>query len=164
SYKVGPIRKRDGDVEYLESLDVLLVPHDFSLTCSAMWQAMVQVHQRPGREQYRGPVDVLIHLVTRRYVEAGRTVMVWRAMTEGEDEFSGMHSDEFGWCVIRPNQSNPTMPTVMETFARFIPMSVASHVEDKAHADQFAMFVVTSGEDDGAEISRMMEALLLDDS
>lgn len=186
SYKVGPVRRRDGDVEFLESLDVLLVPHDFEQTCSAMWRAMVHVHRRQDRHQYRGvtdpdntiavklripcprdsgePVDMLVHLVTRRYVEAGRVVIVWRAMTEGDDEFSGMHSDEFGWCVIRPNDTNAALPTVMATFARFVPMTVATHFEDKAQVDQFATFVVTSGEEDGAEISRMMEALLLDDS
>ncbi|KAE8996127.1 hypothetical protein PR003_g21840 [Phytophthora rubi] len=185
SYKVGPVRRRDGDVEFLESLDVLLVQHDFEQTCNAMWRAMVHVHRRQDRQQYRGvtdpdntiavklripcprdsgePVDMLVHLVTRRYVEAGRVVIVWRAMTEGDDEFSGMHSDEFGWCVIRPNERKSTLPTVMATFARFVPMTVATHFEDKAHVDQFAKFVVTSGEEDGAEISRMMEALLLDD-
>ncbi|GMF55158.1 unnamed protein product [Phytophthora fragariaefolia] len=188
SYKVGPVRRRDGDVEYLESIDVLLAPHGFKQTCSAMWQAMVLVHQRQGRQQYRGvvdpdntiavklripclrdseaPVDVLVHLVTRRYVEAERMIIVWRAMTEGVDEFSGMHFDEYGWCVIRPNKdrSHAAMPTIMETFARFLPMSLAPQFEDKARSDQFARFVVTSGEDDGAEISRMMKTLLLDDS
>ncbi|KAJ8577537.1 hypothetical protein ON010_g1670 [Phytophthora cinnamomi] len=189
-YKVGPVWKHDGKAEYLETLDVELVPHGFEQTCTAMWQAMTQVHERPGRQQYRGvtdpdntiavklrlpclkdsgePVDMLIHLVNRRYIEVERMVIVWRAMTEGQDEFSGMHSDEYGWCIVRQNAAetggDTTMPTVIETFARFIPMKLPTQRYDKVHADQFAKFVVSSGEDDGAEISRMMETLLLDDS
>ncbi|GMF24373.1 unnamed protein product [Phytophthora lilii] len=189
SYRVEPGRKWEGDTEYFESLDVLLIPFSYHQASSAMWQAMLRVHQQNDRQHYRGVADpdntiavklpiscsreaggsvnLLVHLVTRRYVEADRMVIVWRAMTEGEDEFSGMHSDETGWCVVRPNQAESAgyekMQTIMQTFSRFVPVTVAARRADKAQADQFAKLVVTSGEEDGLEISRMMESLLLND-
>ncbi|KAG7384940.1 hypothetical protein PHYPSEUDO_002086 [Phytophthora pseudosyringae] len=190
SFKVGPEWKRDGDLEYFENVDVSLMPFGFEQTCSTMWQAMLHVHKRKDRQHYRGvsdpentiavkcripsPTDsgelvgMLVHLVTKRYVEADRSVMVWRALTEGDDEFSGMHSDETGWCVLRPNKADSdgavVMPTVMQTFARFIPMTVATTFRDKTHVDQFAKLVVTSGEEDAADIARMMASLLIEDS
>ncbi|KAG7383902.1 hypothetical protein PHYBOEH_009729 [Phytophthora boehmeriae] len=190
SFKEGPQRKVDGDVEYFDNLDVLLIPYSFEQTCSAMWQSMLFVHRQRSRQQYSGvtdpentiavkfripcpresgePVNMLILLVTRRYVEADRMVLVWRALSEGEGDFTGMHSDETGWCVTRAVNAEAgdivVMPTVMQTFVRFIPMSVGVMSRCEYDVNQFTKLVVLSGEEDGVEVARMMESLLLDDT
>lgn len=187
SYKVDPIWKQDGDLEYFENLDVSLIPSSFEKTSRAMWQALLHVHSQKDRRHYGSVtdpddtiavkclipsptdtnerVDMLIHLVLKRFIEAHRMVIVWRALTEGDAEFSGMHSDEYGWCVVRPINAvgHGVATTVVQTFTRFIPMTIATKFSNKAHADQFAKLVVTSGEEDGSEITRMMASLLIED-
>ncbi|OWY95418.1 hypothetical protein PHMEG_00034580, partial [Phytophthora megakarya] len=179
SYRIGPNRKWDGDLEFIENLDVLFVPFSFEQTANAMWQSMVQVHQQSDRRHYDhigdlentiavkfpllypsavGRVDMIIHFVMRRYVEAERMVLVWRALSEGEGKFSGMHSDETGWCVVRPNASDgdgdALMRTAMETFVHFVPMDISTRSTNK-HTTQFSDLVVSSIDVDAAEIARM---------
>ncbi|KAH7465576.1 hypothetical protein KRP22_014321 [Phytophthora ramorum] len=184
-YRLGPRMKQDGDKEHIENLDVLLLPFNFEQTCSAMWKSMVHVHRQQQRHQYAGiidpentfavkfhlhcpreqgdPVEMTVHLVMRRYLEAGRMVIIWRALSEGEGEFGGKHSDETGWCVVRANDSadeDSLFRTVMQTFVRFIPMNVASSSDGER--EQFTKLVVASVEEDAEEIARMMDSLLLD--
>ncbi|RLN67030.1 hypothetical protein BBJ28_00019010 [Nothophytophthora sp. Chile5] len=190
SFRREPKRRRDGELEFFENLDVLLIPFDYEQTCSAMWQAMALVHRQKDRQHYEGvtdpdntmavkfrvqcpgeageTVEMLVHVVMRRYVEANRLVIVWRALSEGEGEYTGMHSDETGWCVVRPVDTSASgsveLPTVMQTFIRFVPMNFDSGASGERNADQFTKLVVISGEEDGLEVARMMESLLLDDS
>ncbi|KAL3670925.1 hypothetical protein V7S43_004110 [Phytophthora oleae] len=183
SYKVGPLWKRDGDLEYFENLEVTLVPFSFERTSNATWQAIQHVHRDESRQHYNGVtdpentiavkcripspkddgglVDMLIQVAIKKYVEADRMIIVWRALTEGDDEFAGMHSDETGWSVIRPHKPEGA---VIQTFTHFFPMAIATTFGDKARTDQFSKLVVTSGEEDGLEITRMMESLLIQDS
>ncbi|EEY55214.1 uncharacterized protein PITG_09115 [Phytophthora infestans T30-4] len=148
SYRLGPQRRRDRDVEYIDTLDVLLIPISFEQTCDTMWQSMIRLYRQREWHHYDS-VHMIVHFVMRRYVEKERMVVVWRALSEGEGEFTGIHSDETGWCIVRPNNSEePLLRVVMQTFVRFIPMD----------------FVVTSVEEDGAEIARMMDSLLLEDN
>jgi len=89
-------------------------------------------------------------------------VVVWRALSEGEGVFSGVHSDETGWCVVRPNTlDEPLMRTVMQTFVRFIPMGTTTVPDGEVDGYQFTKLVVTSVEEEGSEIARMMDSLLL---
>ncbi|EGZ09011.1 hypothetical protein PHYSODRAFT_305814 [Phytophthora sojae] len=181
SYRLGPDWKKDGDLEYIDKLD-----HEE--TCSTMWQSMLHVNRQKDRHHYNNVadsentvaaklrmrpmhesgerVDMLVHLAMRRYIEAGRIVMVWRALSHGEGEFDGMHSDETGWCLVRPNDEeldeNSLMRTVIQTFVRFIPMSVAN-TAGRVDGFQFTKFVVTSVEKDADEVARLMDSLLLDD-
>ncbi|KAE8996123.1 hypothetical protein PR003_g21839 [Phytophthora rubi] len=190
SYRLGPERKRDGDLEYIDNLDVLFVPFSYEQTCSTMWESMIRVYRQKDRHHYDRvadsentvatklhlrpmqesgePVDMLVHYVLRRYVEAERMVVVWRALSQGEGEFFGRHSDETGWCVVRPNDEeldeNSLMRTVIQTFVRFIPMNVANRSAGHVDGFQFTKLVVTSVEEDADEVARMMDALLLDDS
>ncbi|KAG7375196.1 hypothetical protein PHYPSEUDO_002661 [Phytophthora pseudosyringae] len=55
------------------------------------------------------------------------------------------------------------MPTAILTFIRFIPSEVA-HRCGKKKVGQFLELAETSGNEDGSDIVRMMESLLLDDS
>ncbi|KAG7384941.1 hypothetical protein PHYPSEUDO_002087 [Phytophthora pseudosyringae] len=185
SYRLGPERKSDGVVEYIDNLDVLLIPFSFEETCATMWQSMIRLYRQ--RYWYRydvadpentiavksqvlsresgGSVCMLVHFVMRRYLEAERMVVVWRALSEGEGEFTGIHSDETGWCVVRPNDADePLMRTVMQTYVRFIPMDITNTSEGSVDGYQFTKLVVTSVEEDGAELARMMDSLLIEDS
>lgn len=186
SYRTGLERKRDGVMEYL---DVMCMPFAFEQTCSAMWQSMVHVHRQKDRKHYEGiidpentiaakfrlrclsekgePVNMIVHMIMRRYVEAHRMVLVWRALSEGEGDFSGMHSDETGWSIVRPNDTDEDdmspMRTVMQTFVRFVPMNIANTSLNEVDSDHFTKLVVTSVEEDAAEIARMMDSLLIQD-
>ncbi|ETI41368.1 hypothetical protein F443_13391 [Phytophthora nicotianae P1569] len=185
SYRLGPHRKREGDVEYIDNLDVLLIPFSFEQTCDTMWQSMtrlyrqrdwyhynvtdpentlaVKSHVQVARESGES-VQMIVHCVMRRVLEKERMVVVWRALSEGEGEFSGIHSDETGWCIVRPNDSDePLLRVVMQTFVRFIPMDVSNTPSNDVGGYQFTKFVVSSVEEDGAEIARMMDSLLLED-
>ncbi|EGZ09045.1 hypothetical protein PHYSODRAFT_389535, partial [Phytophthora sojae] len=161
SYRQGPERKCDGDTECIDKLDVLFVPFSFEQTCSTMWQSMLHVYRQRNRFQYGHvadpyntvavkqefdkPVDMLVHCVMRRYIEAERMVVVWRALTQGEGELFGMHSDETGWCVVRPNDEElddtSLMRTVMQTFVRFVPMNVANRSAGHVDGFQFTKLV-----------------------
>lgn len=186
SYRLGPQRRRDRDVEYIDTLDVLLIPISFEQTCDTMWQSMIRLYRQREWHHYdvKDPantlavkshvqvsrdsgqsVHMIVHFVMRRYVEKERMVVVWRALSEGEGEFTGIHSDETGWCIVRPNNSEePLLRVVMQTFVRFIPMDVTNTSNDAIGGYQFTKFVVTSVEEDGAEIARMMDSLLLEDN
>lgn len=187
SYRLGPERKRDGDFEYIDNLDVFLTPFSFKETCASMWQSMIRVYRQKDRHHYDGiadpentvavklhmqtsresgeTVDMLVNLVMRRYLEDERMVVVWRALSEGEGKFTGIHSDETGWGVIRPNYLDELLlRTVMQTFVRFIPMDTTDTTDDTVDGYQFTKLVVTSTEEDGAEVARMMDSLLLEDS
>ncbi|KAK1929550.1 hypothetical protein P3T76_014948 [Phytophthora citrophthora] len=185
SYRLGPERKRDGDVEYIDNLDVLLIPFTFEQTCATMWESMVNLYRQKNWDHYdvddpknivaaKAHVHVLsesgetanmiVHYVVRRYVEDKRVVMVWRALSEGEGQYTGIHSDESGWCVVRPNDSDePLMRTVMQTFVRFTPLDITKATNCGVSGFQFTKLIVTSVEEDGAEIARMMDSLLLED-
>ncbi|KAE9277046.1 hypothetical protein PR003_g28894 [Phytophthora rubi] len=67
------------------------------------------------------------HTVTRKYMEADRIVVVWRKFTEGEGVFSGMHSDETGWNIVRPSPScvKGGAGTLLESVTRFVPSTLA---------------------------------------
>ncbi|GMF55157.1 unnamed protein product [Phytophthora fragariaefolia] len=186
SYRLGPERKRDGEVEYVDSLDVLFVPFRFEQMCSTMWRSMRRLYQQKHRYHYdkvvdsentiavklryrseKASVDMLVHIVLRRYVEADRMVVVWGALSQGEGGFFGMDSDETGWCVVRPNEEvdeASLVQTVMQTFIRFIPMCVGDRSAGEVDGFQFTKVVVTSTEEDADEVARLMDSLLLDDS
>ncbi|KAG1712568.1 hypothetical protein DVH05_000310 [Phytophthora capsici] len=187
SYRIGPEWKRDGDLEFVENLDVLLIPFNVKQTCSSLWKSMTHVHQQKDRLRYSGvidpdntiavkfrlrcpreknePVGMEIHFVMRRYVEDDQMVLVWRALSDGEGEFSGLHYDETGWCVVRANKTNEEchilMRTVMETFVRFVPMNSTHKPLNQGTSSQFTNAVLASVDSDAAEISRMMDSLLI---
>ncbi|KAG2792965.1 hypothetical protein PC119_g25794, partial [Phytophthora cactorum] len=179
SYSLGPEHKRDGDVEYIDHLDVLLIPFSFEQTCDTMWQSMTRLYRQRDWYHYEvadpentlavkshvqvsresgGSVHMFVHFVMRRYLEEERMVVVWRALSDGEGEFTGIHSDETGWSIVRPNDADePLLRVVMQTFVRFIPMDITKTSNHAIGGYQFTKFVVTSVEEDGAEIARMMD-------
>lgn len=178
---------RDENVEYYESLNLQLIPFNPQKSGGALWQSMCRLHHRKsrhyegvsnpenslavklrivGQTDSLGSSNLLIRMVFRKRVEAGQTTVLWRAHTQGEGMLSDFQSDETGWSVIRPTDSATKsavgMPTEILTFVRFIPNGEATG-GDKIKVGQFFKLAETSGNEDGTEIVRMIESLLLDD-
>ncbi|KAE8892840.1 hypothetical protein PF005_g14453 [Phytophthora fragariae] len=191
-----PLKKRDGDVEYFEKVGVLRVPFEFKRTCVALWAVTRQPYRQLDREEYSGVLDVentiamrfrvkcrlqtggLVSLWTHfvsRYVEEGRTVIIWRELWEGEGEFEGIHSDETGWCTIQPREratdavvSPDDVPgnfsTIIQTCVRLVPMHFSTSISFDPDFDRFTEVLVTSGKEDNVQVEHMMERLQLRDA
>eukprot|EP00644_Phytophthora_capsici_P014049 jgi/Phyca11/559221/estExt2_Genewise1.C_PHYCAscaffold_30164 len=133
-----------------------------------MWQAQRLLHQQTGRSHYESVSDLLIRIVLRKRVKSEQTVVVWRAHTLGEGDFRDIQSEEVGWSVVRPTDTNTRnavgMPTAILTFVRFIPTIGGSKSMDMTKVGQFMRLAESSGNEQGSEVTRMMESLLLDDS
>ncbi|GMF34248.1 unnamed protein product [Phytophthora fragariaefolia] len=118
-------RKTEGATEYFQSSAKQLVPFGYSQTSQYLWRLIALEHRQEDRrfcidiEEPENTIamsfrlidrlmidrnaSLFVLVVARRYEENDRTVIVWRALTEGEGSFRGMHSDETGWCVVRPS-------------------------------------------------------------
>jgi hypothetical protein len=190
SFFPDPKILRDGDAEYFESLSVDRIPFDFHTTGQAVWQATRLLHKSRCRHSHNydadstlavkfrvpGPCDsdqpsnLLIRMVLRRYVDAGRSIILWRAQTKGEGRLTDLQADETGWSVVGPadavTKQSIGMPTAMLNFMRFTPSSSTGAAVDHktGKGAQFVLLAEVSGNDDGLEIVRLMESLLLDDS
>ncbi|POM77679.1 Hypothetical protein PHPALM_4902 [Phytophthora palmivora] len=187
SFRPDAKQLRDGNVEYFESLSSQMTPFNFQKTGDALWKSLRLLHQRksrhyqyvsnpentlavkfriPGQSSAAGQTDLLVRMVFSRRIEAGQTVILWRAHTQGEGEISDFQADETGWSVVRPTDTCTRkaigMPTASLTFIRFIPNG--KETGDKTKVGKFLKLAETSGNEDGSELARMMESLLLDDS
>lgn len=104
-------------------------------------------------------------MVMRRYREAERTVLVWRTLYDGEGAFAGMHSDETGWCVIRPTTDRAPIgagATIVHMCGRFVPSHFSSpRAPPKHELRAFSEVVMDSVTVDCNQLVRMMESLLL---
>ncbi|GMF40804.1 unnamed protein product [Phytophthora lilii] len=186
SFCPDPKHSRDRGIEYFENLEVQLVPFDFRQTGNALWQSMRIVHQEKTRQQYLDVDDnenvivkfrvknqtdsskMLVWMVLQRRVEPDRTIILWRAHSKGEGELSDLHADDSGWSVVRPTdtvtKSTVAMPAAILNFVRFFPKGSTTGVDqERKEAEQFLRLAETSGYEQGADILRMMESLLLDD-
>ncbi|RLN38015.1 hypothetical protein BBJ28_00026691 [Nothophytophthora sp. Chile5] len=187
-----PTRKLDGDTEYFETIGVGRFPFSFQRTCDAVWELAAVPHRQLDRRVYDGLPDpensiavrfcspcpretgevvtLRTYNVSRRYREASRWVLVWRALSEADGEFTGMHSDETGWCIVHDSASGLDSPseattTLVQTCVRFVPMHFGGDkVDTELKVDQFAQLLVETGQEDTREIAHMMERLILDDA
>lgn len=179
--------KRTGDSLCVECLEVQSIPFEFKPTSDAMWQAVRVYHRQKNRLHFKDSLDpsntvavkfyaigqresgesssLLTRMVYRRYVEQGRVIFVWRADTRGEGAFSHFQADETGWSVFSPNDTEKRglMPTIARTLVHFSPFSLSSEPTGTQAVMEFSKLAAIAGEEDGTEITRMMEALLLED-
>lgn len=107
-------------------------------------------------------VSFLQHLITRRYTEADRVVLIWRKFAEEEGTLAGKHVDETGWNIIR--QSVDGTGTLMESTSRYVPMSFGSVTTDASELKEFTDTIRSVGEEECQKCVRKLEALLLDDA
>ncbi|ETK81423.1 hypothetical protein L915_13079 [Phytophthora nicotianae] len=173
-------RKVKDGVEYFDSTDATEIPFAFEDTSRAMSLLMmtdpdVLRHNSHAQEpkdtvtvKYiadcqleRDEVAKLkIYSAMRKVKEADRVVFVWRAVTEGQGDLSGHHTDETGWLVSRPQEIGDFPSTVFESYTRFIPIDVGESAS-KADTDRFAKVVAKSGEEEVNEMMQLLEKMLL---
>ncbi|KAG3029255.1 hypothetical protein PC121_g5617 [Phytophthora cactorum] len=188
-----PTRKMDGETHYLENVGVTRVPFNYQRTCDAVWELLSAQHRQDERYDYHGLPDAenakalqycsslrqenggvlrsKTYQVSRRFAENSRVVIVWRALSEAEEEFPGLNMDETGWCVIHApssdsNCSADSTSTLVQACIRLTPMSHYQYGgnEQRGKLDQFMELSVKTVAEDNLEIEYMMERLLLDDA
>ncbi|RLN80926.1 hypothetical protein BBJ28_00003396 [Nothophytophthora sp. Chile5] len=176
-------RKTDGVTEYFQLYDTQLLSFDYMQTCRSAWTSVVRFRCEEDREFYKEVEDpantmamkfriagdqtvppLLQRSVARRYQETDRTVFVWRALTEGEGVFAGLHADETGWCVIRPCTAFSETGTILETCIRQVPMHLEGAAGLEAVSMRFADVVLSSGTEDAVETVSKLERVLLDEA
>lgn len=145
---------------------------------------VLQCRPRDGDYEVASGVPLVIILVLRRYVECTREVLVWRAFSEGMGAVEGLSSDETGWSVAREAAMTHDSPfgtdaTINQTVVRF--QTIRMHSMDSSSSgaigtaatctgkilasppdeDLFAKLIASSADEDGEQISRFMERLML---
>jgi hypothetical protein len=186
-------RRWDGESQkdLFEIVDSFVLPFGYTKASRALWKSMTQVYETdPGvlnSEVIECPDSTIaVHFriygsafpgssmscsfVTRRYVERERTVVVWRALSEGlEGSMAGVATDETGWSILRSVPSDTCFSvdgegaTVMDTFVQITPL-VSDGTKRRGRAQDFESFVsrvISSVSEDGDAIARLMDGLLL---
>lgn len=177
-----PQRTSKDGVEYFDSADATEIPFDFQDTSRAISLLMLSDPQtfdiNQAAREMRDTVTVkytvkcqldhgqvtklLVHTAVRKYTEDSRLVFVWRALSEGQNELSGYQTDETGWLIVRPQKSCQSS-TVLESYVRFIPMSIRQEANCQVDTDQFAELAAKTGEEEVNEMMRMLKKMLLGD-
>ncbi|RLN67029.1 hypothetical protein BBJ28_00019009 [Nothophytophthora sp. Chile5] len=176
-------RKTNGVTEYFQLYDTHLLSFDYLQTCRSAWISAFRFRCDEDRKLYEEVEDpantmamklrvagdqtvppLLQRIVARRYQETDRTVFVWRALTEGEGIFAGLHADETGWCVIRPCTAFSETGTILETCIRQVPMHLEGAARLEAVSTQFTDVVLSSGTEDAVETVSKLERVLLDEA
>ncbi|GMF13439.1 unnamed protein product [Phytophthora lilii] len=180
----------DQDELYAELHDVNLIPFEFERTSSAMWYAVRRQYSKNRYHTYSGvlerPADTIAVkyrskcqrrgvdswldniMVMRRYAERDRLAIVWRSISQGEDELSGMYTDETGWSVIKriPLESDfGFCGSVMHNCVHVVPKRVDYTVPmQQNEIGLLTSLVIDSYEDDVVALGVMVEDLLLQES
>uniref|UniRef100_K3W9G2 M96 mating-specific protein family n=1 Tax=Globisporangium ultimum (strain ATCC 200006 / CBS 805.95 / DAOM BR144) TaxID=431595 RepID=K3W9G2_GLOUD len=180
------------EILYLELADVYVIPFDLHMTGHAAWRSVTLQFLKENHAAYerlnqpehtiavkfrekshRNGTDMLVDkkVVMRRYIEKERMALVWRTLSEGEHQLSGMHTDETGWCVLQkiPASSGSSTPigTVMKSCVHVIPEASGSSspsTEGQPEIGMLTNFVIDSYEEDVIAINKMMENLLLEEA
>ncbi|RLN96949.1 hypothetical protein BBJ28_00016703 [Nothophytophthora sp. Chile5] len=175
--------QHDGKTGCFQFVSKQLMPFSFKQTCQSLRHVAVMQHRQTDRELYYDVEDpettmalkyritsrqtsgrvmsVVLRVVARRFEERDRVVTIWRSFTEGEGVFTGMHSDETGWCVAKPSPTSSAENTLLEMCIRNVPMHFRSTATLEPAVEQFTDLVLNSGTEDSAEITGMLEKLLL---
>ncbi|KAF1775229.1 hypothetical protein GQ600_13186 [Phytophthora cactorum] len=178
-----PTRKMDGETHYLENVGVTRC---LSTTRGRVTQCgncclrsigkmngtttMVYPTQRTQRPCSIAPLSdrktegCSVRRRTRSH--DGSVVIVWRALSEAEEEFPGLNMDETGWCVIHAPSSDSNC-SADSTRHLCRPAFVSRRcliTNTRGKLDQFMELSVKTVAEDNLEIEYMMERLLLDDA
>ncbi|KAL4145150.1 hypothetical protein PRNP1_012823 [Phytophthora ramorum] len=163
----------------------MLLPFDFQRMCECYWRVVSLEHRSQEREVYEDVKDpsntvamkyrvskvldtgvticVQQRLVLRRFREANSMVLVWKLFADGEGVFKGMHSDEAGWCRMRPTNTSEG-GSWMETHVRRSPMHYRTALRQKSDARQFSEVLQLSADEDQSKIMTGLKHLMLDES
>ncbi|KAG2764072.1 hypothetical protein PC129_g7439 [Phytophthora cactorum] len=172
------------DMTFLESSHATVISFGFEETCHALSNALLT---RPSTDLYsQGLVDpentrafkchldfsqelgnsatLVLHSVTRRYVEADRVVFVSRSLTEGHGDFKGLYTDETAWVVLRRSiDTSEGGALVLETYTRLIPVGFDLTSKNDARGNDFVKVLAKADREDVDDIMVMVEQMLLDE-
>ncbi|ETL34882.1 hypothetical protein L916_12937, partial [Phytophthora nicotianae] len=173
--------KNQNGTEFFQSYGTQMMPFEYRQTCHYLWQLVILGHRQEDRLLYRVVDDpentlamrfrlhgsnseayVVMHYAIRRFEEKDRTVLVWRALAEGEGVFSGMHTDETGWCIVHSSAMDSC--AIVETCSRVVPMHIGAAASCVGVAEQFTGIVLKSIEEDILQISVKLDKVLLDEA
>ncbi|KAL4167633.1 hypothetical protein KRP22_013117 [Phytophthora ramorum] len=96
-------------------------------------------------------------IVTRRFKEEKRSVLVWKALLTGEGLCKGMQTEETGWSIIRPSATG--FGTTVEVCMRQVPLHL-SHLEPVTK--QFEEMLQSVIQENSQEITNGAKELLLE--
>ncbi|GMF24362.1 unnamed protein product [Phytophthora lilii] len=176
-------RRTDGEVEFFQHLNKFTEPYNYEQTHRTMWKLARLHHRQQDRQDFEGlgdpndtvvirfrlvrtltsgsTVSVLQRYVHRRFVENNRTVLVWKTLSEGEDAFHGMHSEETGWVCLQPSTEDGA--TLVRICVRQAPMRFGLNYGE-SFTREFQEVLQTSVGEDMVEISSALDKMLLDDT
>ncbi|KAG3091283.1 hypothetical protein PI124_g11215 [Phytophthora idaei] len=183
-------RSEDQDELYAELQDVNIIPFHFEKASAAMWCAVKRQYSKNRYHSYQGAMEGLDDtiavkyrspckrrgvdtsldaiMVMRRYVEKDRLAIVWRSVSRGEDEFSGMYTDETGWSVLKripPDSGLNLSGCVMHNCVHIVPKRVDySAPMPQDEIGLLTNLVIDSYEDDVIALSTLVEDLLLQEA
>ncbi|KAK1929545.1 Leishmanolysin-like peptidase [Phytophthora citrophthora] len=178
------IYKTNGDVEYFQHRNRLLLPFEFVHSSRVMWELVPLPHRQIDRQVYHGVSDpentvgfqfrlqktssrgkimsIMKHLVCRRFVESDRVVLVWRVFSEGEGDFSGLDVDENSWACIRPVNDRSQNKTLMEFHSRQTPVPYLIANASNPIVKDFQEMMQDAVTQDEQEVTRLLGKHLLE--
>lgn len=175
---------RETNSECVEFVDTIVVPFGFRKAPSALWKAMPVIFGKEAKptivavgdpdttlamkyhfiyyhDEERTPFQCC--MLMKRYEEAGRSVFVWRALSEGEGDVSVAQSVETGWCVVRPSPTGAA-PTVFQFCTRVWPIRPAINAQSGEQVEHLVDLMTRSSEDETVDMARAIENVLLEDT
>ncbi|CAI5739416.1 unnamed protein product [Hyaloperonospora brassicae] len=162
----------------------LTMPFSFDAICRSRWLVSRFGHRQDARELHKtGGVDpentlavkfrvktrlhsgtvatAVQRLIIRRYVEAERMVIVWRLFTEGEGVFTGLSSDEAGWCVATPVRSAAREGTVIRTCVNNKAMPTGDDVAAEPVVTKFRNQLLEWGLENNEEVTTGLQKTIV---
>ncbi|OWZ20972.1 hypothetical protein PHMEG_0004542 [Phytophthora megakarya] len=182
-------RDSDGEVVYTQQIVKVVQPFSLGDTDRSLWTAFNAYHKvKPDFEQldvedaentcaiiFRDiitlgtgkKVSVRQRSVLRRIIEKNRIVFLWKFMSEGEGDFSGIHQDETGWCSLQPSSTSTEPATVLLLCNRRSPMQFSDFSSSGLSEEQkidFDRLLQVSDEEAWGDIASELEKLLIKDA
>ncbi|KAL3670924.1 hypothetical protein V7S43_004109 [Phytophthora oleae] len=171
----------NGSVKEFLHTNKRLFPSKLLPTCQLFWNLASLHHRQCDRQPYErlkdsndtvaakfrvaqvvksGSIEYTTQrFVGRRYAEANGMVLVWKVFVEGEGIFHSMHSNESGWCRLRPAASQGTW---LEMHVRRSPLHYSAALAQDHVAEQFDDYLKKLTNEDQFEVMKGLEQLVID--
>lgn len=189
------VSERGDPLPYTELIDITVTPFHCRMTSRAVWRSALQHyihHTRPSLERVwhtknafavkfddkcaRENGDIVIlqsKLVVKKFLDtADRAVIIWRSITESEDDPSGIFADETGWATVEsisPSSGYSNSGSIIRTCVHLVrrhkesSLVLDSEAQMDPSVEKFTELLMSSGEEDLRSLAKTMESLLLDE-
>ncbi|KAG7383218.1 hypothetical protein PHYBOEH_010017 [Phytophthora boehmeriae] len=177
--------REDGEIEFYQQLTKSVEPFSLRKTATTFWDVSVaQILGRGCHEHFTsGPantfatkfretivsktgvtVPLLQRSVAQRFLEDDRVVHVWKQITEGEGEFSGLYMEETGWLRLRLSTEATGPETTIEMCTRKFPKSLKSPSVNGEIVRQFHEVLRNVGDKTKTDIVSWTQNALLEET